>query len=88
MIIVNVCALHLLVILLVLSLILVACAGTLTTDDYVWADVSFRRPTFKLGPLSFNFGGESSVRLATTYLDERIRLGKGSRGSSFVFKRK
>ncbi|GAQ78629.1 hypothetical protein KFL_000160320 [Klebsormidium nitens] len=62
--------------------------GTLTTDDYIWADVKFKRPTFKLGPFSFSFGGDSSVRLATTYLDERIRLGKGSRGSSFVFKRK
>jgi hypothetical protein len=27
------------------------------------------------------------VQLTTTYLDERVRLGKGSRGSLFVFER-
>lgn len=27
------------------------------------------------------------MQLATTYLDERVRLGKGSRGSLFVFER-
>mgnify|MGYP001806996328 CR=1 FL=1 len=32
-------------------------------------------------------GRTSSVVLSTTYLDERIRLGKGSRGSLFVFTR-
>jgi hypothetical protein len=32
-------------------------------------------------------GPPSSVQLTTTYLDERIRLGKGSRGSLFVFTR-
>ena len=32
-------------------------------------------------------GPPSSVQLTTTYLDERVRLGKGSRGSLFVFTR-
>lgn len=32
-------------------------------------------------------GPPSSVQLATTYLDDRVRLGKGSRGSLFVFTR-
>lgn len=32
-------------------------------------------------------GPPSSVQLATTYLDETVRLGKGSRGSLFVFTR-
>lgn len=32
-------------------------------------------------------GPPSSVELQTQYLDERVRLGKGSRGSLFVFTR-
>lgn len=32
-------------------------------------------------------GPPSSVVLKTTYVDERVRLGKGSRGSLFVFTR-
>lgn len=32
-------------------------------------------------------GPKSSVRLITTYLDERVRIGKGSYGSLFVFTR-
>jgi hypothetical protein len=32
-------------------------------------------------------GPPSSVQLSTPYLDERVRLGKGSRGSLFVFTR-
>ncbi|KXZ55844.1 hypothetical protein GPECTOR_2g1395 [Gonium pectorale] len=37
--------------------------------------------------LHLRIGGFSSVVLSTTYLDERVRLGKGSRGSLFVFTR-
>lgn len=32
-------------------------------------------------------GPPSSVQLSTTYLDDKVRLGKGSRGSLFVFAR-
>jgi hypothetical protein len=32
-------------------------------------------------------GPPSSVQLSTPYLDERVRLGRGSRGSLFVFTR-
>ena len=32
-------------------------------------------------------GPKSSVVLKTTYVDERVRIGKGSRGSLFVFTR-
>ncbi|PNH04276.1 putative plastid-lipid-associated protein 8, chloroplastic, partial [Tetrabaena socialis] len=37
--------------------------------------------------LHLRIGRPSSVVLSTTYLDERVRLGKGSRGSLFVFTR-
>lgn len=33
------------------------------------------------------FGPSSSVILTTTWLDDRVRLGRGSRGSRFVFLR-
>ena len=49
--------------------------------------VRFEQPRLKLGPVTMGFGPSSEVELATTYLDERVRLGKGSRGSVFVFVR-
>jgi len=36
---------------------------------------------------TFRFGPNSDVVLDTTYLDENFRLGRGSRGSTFIFKR-
>ena len=39
------------------------------------------------GGISINIGGNSDVRLTTTYLDEKVRIGQGSRGSLFIFKR-
>jgi hypothetical protein len=49
----------------------------------------FESPRITLGGLpSFSVGPKSSVVLSTTYLDEDVRLGKGSRGSLFVFARK
>ena len=39
------------------------------------------------GGIHTRIGPPSSVVLKTTYLDERVRLGKGSRGSLFVFTR-
>ncbi|GAB4817030.1 hypothetical protein N2152v2_004076 [Parachlorella kessleri] len=39
------------------------------------------------GGVHTRLGGTSSVVLKTTYLDERVRLGRGSRGSLFVFTR-
>ncbi|KAI5647931.1 hypothetical protein M9H77_33936 [Catharanthus roseus] len=38
--------------------------------------------------LKVQYGGESEVKLKITYIDEKIRLGKGSRGSLFVFQRR
>lgn len=63
-------------------------AGAFKPLDDKWVEVTFESPQLALGPLSFTYGGESKVRLATTYLDERIRLGRGSQGSLFVFVRK
>ncbi|KAI8476972.1 MAG: hypothetical protein J3K34DRAFT_516225 [Monoraphidium minutum] len=50
--------------------------------------VFFERPVVCFGgAVNLRIGPPSSVQLATTYLDERVRLGKGSRGSLFVFER-
>ena len=49
--------------------------------------VRFERPELVLPGLALRIGPRSSVQLATTYLDERVRLGRGSRGSLFVFTR-
>jgi hypothetical protein len=56
-------------------------------DDASTVRVLFERPVLSLGPLTARIGPPSSVVLTTTYLDERVRLGKGSRGSLFVFTR-
>lgn len=50
--------------------------------------VTFEPPRVSLpGGISLAVGPTSSVVLSTTYLDERVRLGRGGRGSSFVFTR-
>ena len=55
--------------------------------DTEWVQVIFEPPELKVGPFDFRYGGESEVKLQITYVDESIRLGKGSRGSLFVFRR-
>lgn len=47
--------------------------------------VEFERPRLQFGNAVFQFGPRSQVRLATTYLDDRVRLAIGGRGSLFVF---
>ena len=48
--------------------------------------VVFEPPRLALpGGINLAVGPPSSVVLSTTYLDERVRLGRGGRGSSFVF---
>lgn len=48
----------------------------------------FEPPVLSLGSsVHLRIGPPSSVVLTTTYLDQRVRLGKGSRGSLFVFTR-
>lgn len=55
-------------------------------DDTV--KVIFEPPVLSLfGNIFLPIGPPSSVVLTTTYVDERVRLGKGSRGSLFVFTR-
>lgn len=50
--------------------------------------VFFEPPVLSLpGGIHIRIGPSSSVVLKTTYVDERVRLGKGSRGSLFVFTR-
>ncbi|GER39765.1 plastid-lipid associated protein PAP / fibrillinfamily protein [Striga asiatica] len=49
--------------------------------------VVFEPPELKVGGLQLKYGGESEVKLQITYIDKKIRLGKGSRGSLFVFQR-
>lgn len=49
----------------------------------------FNKPTFRISGLpAIPIGPKSEVILATTYIDNRVRLGLGGRGSRFVFKRK
>lgn len=55
--------------------------------DDEWVQVIFEPPELKVGALEFRYGGESEVKLQITYIDENIRLGKGSKGSLFVFRR-
>lgn len=58
-------------------------------DDGCTVRAYFDSPEITLGGLpTFKIGPPSSVVLSTTYLDENVRLGKGSRGSLFVFTRK
>ncbi|XP_050364728.1 probable plastid-lipid-associated protein 8, chloroplastic [Argentina anserina] len=65
----------------------VSLTGKLKALDGEWVQVIFEPPELKVGPFDFRYGGESEVKLQITYIDENIRLGKGSRGSLFVFRR-
>jgi hypothetical protein len=57
-------------------------------DEKDTAKVFFDPPVLSLpGGIHARIGPPSSVVLTTTYLDERVRLGRGSRGSLFVFTR-
>ncbi|XP_071737352.1 probable plastid-lipid-associated protein 8, chloroplastic [Rutidosis leptorrhynchoides] len=66
----------------------VSLKGKLIVLDEKWIKVVFESPQLKIGSLEFQFGGESEVQLEITYIDEKLRLGKGSRGSVFVFQRR
>jgi PAP_fibrillin len=77
-------SLFLLILLLIYSSSLI---GKLNVLDEKWIQVIFEPPELKIGSLGFQYGGESEVKLEITYVDEKIRLGKGSRGSLFVFLR-
>ncbi|GFY96691.1 plastid-lipid associated protein PAP [Actinidia rufa] len=62
--------------------------GKLKALDEKWIQVVFEAPELKVGGLEFKYGGESEVKLEITYIDDKVRLGKGSRGSLFVFQRR
>ncbi|ERN12488.1 probable plastid-lipid-associated protein 8, chloroplastic [Amborella trichopoda] len=66
----------------------VSLKGKLIALDDKWIQVIFEPPQLKVGALEFEYGGESEVKLKITYIDEKVRLGKGSRGSLFVFHRR
>ncbi|KAK9291576.1 hypothetical protein L1049_019525 [Liquidambar formosana] len=65
----------------------VSLRGELKVLDEKWIQVVFEPPELKVGGMEFQYGGESEVKLEITYIDDKIRLGKGSRGSLFVFRR-
>ncbi|KAI7998444.1 hypothetical protein LOK49_LG10G01055 [Camellia lanceoleosa] len=65
----------------------VSLEGKLKALDEKWIQVVFEPPQLKVGALEFQYGGQSEVKLEITYIDDKIRLGKGSRGSLFVFQR-
>ncbi|KAK4787282.1 hypothetical protein SAY86_011115 [Trapa natans] len=65
----------------------VSLKGKLKVLDDEWIQVIFEAPQLQIGGLEFSYGGQSEVKLQIVYIDEKIRLGKGSRGSLFVFQR-
>ncbi|KAL9439793.1 hypothetical protein AB3S75_018631 [Citrus x aurantiifolia] len=66
----------------------VSLKGKLNALDEKWIQVVFEPPELNVGGLEFRYGGQSEVKLQITYIDEKIRLGLGSRGSLFVFQRR
>lgn len=65
----------------------VSLKGKFIPMDNKWIQITFDSPYLKLGPFEFRYGGQSSVKIAVIYVDSKIRLGRGSRGSIFIFKR-
>ena len=63
----------------------IALVGKFAKNKSKTVRVRFQRPKFTLVGQTFTFGPESSVELITPFLKKQIRLGKGSRGSLFVF---
>ena len=64
--------------------------GNKMTTSAVRADFDPPRLALSYGEnvlLSFSIGPKSSVELDTTYVDDKIRVGKGARGSYFIFER-
>ncbi|KAG8491117.1 hypothetical protein CXB51_014292 [Gossypium anomalum] len=60
----------------------VSLKGKLKVLDHQWIQVIFEPPELRVGAMDFRYGGESEVKLQITYIDEKIRLGKGSRGGT------
>ncbi|CAH9094938.1 unnamed protein product [Cuscuta europaea] len=66
----------------------VSLKGKLKVVDEKWIEVVFTPPNVKIGWVELKYGGESEVKLQILYIDEKMRLGRGSRGSLFVFHRR
>ncbi|EFJ36934.1 hypothetical protein SELMODRAFT_76801, partial [Selaginella moellendorffii] len=66
----------------------VSLKGKLLALDEKWIEITFDPPFLKLGPIEAQYGKSSKVKIAVLYVDEKIRLGRGSRGAVFVFKRR
>ncbi|BBN01339.1 hypothetical protein MPTK1_2g06660 [Marchantia polymorpha subsp. ruderalis] len=62
--------------------------GKLTPLDDKMIQVDFQPPDLQIGPFKFTYGGMSSVKISIIYLDDYLRLGRGSRGTVFVFTRR
>ncbi|GBG69094.1 hypothetical protein CBR_g3792 [Chara braunii] len=56
-------------------------------EDSRTVRVDFDRPNWRIGPLRLTIGGESFVVLSTTFVDERVRVGRGKRGTLIIFTR-
>lgn len=63
-------------------------AGKLAAVDKKWVEIVFEAPEVSLGSFKMQYGGNSTVKLAILYLDDVVRIGRGSRGSLFIFKRR
>ena len=59
--------------------------GTILTPSTVRAD--FESPLITIGGIGIRIGPDSNVVLDTPYLDNKMRLGVGARGSSFIFRK-
>ncbi|KAL2641735.1 hypothetical protein R1flu_009322 [Riccia fluitans] len=62
--------------------------GKLKPLDSKMLQVDFQPPDLQIGPFKFSYGGTSMVKISIIYLDKDIRLGRGSRGTVFVFSRR
>lgn len=65
----------------------VSLKGTLQSlePDTGKIEVNFEPPRLRLANAVFEYGPKTTVQLTTTYLDDRVRVGVGGRGSLFVF---
>eukprot|EP00252_Welwitschia_mirabilis_P006894 TRINITY_DN1782_c0_g1_i2.p1 TRINITY_DN1782_c0_g1~~TRINITY_DN1782_c0_g1_i2.p1 ORF type:complete len:190 (-),score=17.70 TRINITY_DN1782_c0_g1_i2:260-829(-) len=62
--------------------------GTFTALSNTCIEIKFEPPKLVLGPFNLQYGADSKVKISILYLDEKVRIGRGSRGSIFIFKRR
>eukprot|EP00252_Welwitschia_mirabilis_P006893 TRINITY_DN1782_c0_g1_i1.p1 TRINITY_DN1782_c0_g1~~TRINITY_DN1782_c0_g1_i1.p1 ORF type:complete len:250 (-),score=25.57 TRINITY_DN1782_c0_g1_i1:260-1009(-) len=66
----------------------VSLEGTFTALSNTCIEIKFEPPKLVLGPFNLQYGADSKVKISILYLDEKVRIGRGSRGSIFIFKRR